>query len=212
MKALRLDLRLEGNYKLETIRILYVDDNIDNYISEYLSEQYECEGMVKEYDERPFDTEDSYETLLQDSRLHMADIIIIDSVLFENANFTNEKLAGEEFEVILKKVFPFKEVIVVSQNDFDDEYQIIKKYDSSSRGDKQLFFEENWKPILDRAASKVVLYRKMLKRIEEKDYVEKYFLEGMQQSIVGESGYDKLTVEDIDKLIAAFESVRKDYD
>lgn len=34
----------------------------------------------------------------------------------------------------------------------------------------------------------------------------------MQQSIVGESGYDKLTVEDIDKLIVAFESVRKDYD
>ena len=197
---------------METIRILYVDDNADNYISEYLSEQYECEGMVKEYDERPFDAEDSYETLLQDSKLHIADIIIIDSVLFENANLTNEKLAGEEFEIILKKVFPFKEVIVVSQNDFDDEYQIIKKYDSSSKVDKQQFFEENWKSILDGAVSKVVLYRKILKRIEEKNYVERYFLEGMQQSIVGESGYDKLTVEDIDKLIVAFESVRKEYD
>lgn len=197
---------------MDTIRILYVDDNTDNFISEYLSEQYMCENMEKEYDERPFSSEDSYETLLNDKKLHLADILIIDSVLFENASVINEKLAGEEFEVILKKVFPFKEVIVVSQNDFDDEYQIIKKYDSSSRGDKQQFFEENWKPILDSAVNKVVLYRKILKRIEEKNYVEKYFLEGMQQSIVGESGYDKLTVEDIDKLITAFESVRKDYD
>lgn len=197
---------------MDTIRILYVDDNTDNFISEYLSEQYRCENVEKEYDERPFGSEDSYETLLNDNKLHSADILIIDSVLFENASVLNEKLAGEEFEVILKKVFPFKEVIVVSQNDFDDEYQIIKKYDSSSKGDKQQFFEENWKPILDGAVSKVMLYRKILKRIEEKNYVEKYFLEGMQQSIVGESGYDKLTVEDIDKLIAAFESVRKDYD
>lgn len=197
---------------METVRILYIDDIIDSYISEYLNEFYKNENVTKEYEERAFKAEDSYETLLQDVKLHTADIIIIDSVLFEHASFSNEKLAGEEFELILKKVFPFKEVIVVSQNDLDDEYQIIKKYDSASSEDKQSFFENKWKPVLEKAVSKVKLYRKIIKRIEEKNYVEKYFLEGMQQSIVGESGYDKLTVDDIDKLIAAFESVRKEYD
>ena len=34
----------------------------------------------------------------------------------------------------------------------------------------------------------------------------------MQQSLAGASNYEKITVEDIDKLIKAFESVRKDYD
>lgn len=189
-----------------------MDDNTDAYISEYLCEQYMSDGVAIEYSERVFKSEDSYETLLNDKDLHSADVIIIDSILFENANFSNEKLVGEEFEVILKKVFPFKEVIVVSQNDSDEEFAIIKKYDSSSKIDKKIFFKENWKPILDKSISKVKLYRRIMKRIEEKNYVERYFLEEMQQSLVGETGYDKLTVADIDKLIAIFESVRKEYD
>lgn len=84
---------------------MYVDDNTDNHISEYLSEEYEYKDVKKSYEERPFTSEDSYETLLTDEKIRLADIIIIDSVLFENANFVNEKLAGEEFEIILKKFF-----------------------------------------------------------------------------------------------------------
>lgn len=197
---------------MNKIKILYVDDNVDSHISEYLCEQYEHEDTEINYSEHTFINTDSYETLLMDSELQTADILIIDSVLFENANFSSEKLTGEEFEVILKKVFPFKEVIVVSQNDIDENTTIIKKYDTSSKEESKIFFDTEWKPALDQAIGKVKLYGKILKRIEEKNYLEKNFLEGIQQSLIGAIGYEKLTVADIDRLISAFESVKKDYD
>jgi hypothetical protein len=195
---------------MENIKLLYIDDNADAYISQYLYEEYKCQGVKIEYLQRSFEAEDTYESLLSDNDVHLADIIIIDSVLFENANLENQKLTGEEFEIILRKVFPFKEVIVVTQNDIDEDYRVIKKFDTSSGGDSKVFFEREWKPILDKAVERVKLCRKLLKRIEEKNYVEKYFFEEIQQSLQGESGYDKLTVADIDRLIAAFEGVKRD--
>ena len=197
---------------METIKILYIDDNMDPYISQYLYEEYGYEGVNIEYLQRPFETEDTYESLLSDKDVHSADIIIIDSLLFENANLSNQKLAGEEFEIILRKVFPFKEVVVVTQNDVDEEYKVIKKFDTSSGDSSIVFFKKEWKPVLDKAVEKVKLYRKLLKRIEDKNYVEKYFFEEIQHSLQGESGYDKLTVADIDRLISAFEEIKREYD
>ena len=197
---------------MDAIKILYIDDNMDSYISQYLYEQYCYEGINIENLQRKFETEDTYESLLSDKYVHSADIIIIDSLLFENAKLSNQKLAGEEFEIILRKVFPFKEVIVVTQNDVDEEYKVIKKFDTSSDCSSIDFFEREWKPVLDKAVEKVKLYRKLLKLIEDKNYVEKYFFEEIQQSLQGESGYDKLTVADIDRLISAFEEIKREYD
>lgn len=197
---------------METIKILYIDDNTDPYISQYLYDEYGYLGINVEYLQRTFEAEDTYESLLSDKDVCSADIIIIDSLLFENANLSNQKLAGEEFEIILRKVFPFKEVIVVTQNDVDEEYRVIKKFDTSSCQSSNNFFEKEWKPVLDKAVERVKLCRKLLKRIEEKNYVERYFFEEIQQSLQGESGYDKLTVADIDRLIVAFEELKKEYD
>jgi archaellum biogenesis ATPase FlaH len=197
---------------MENIKVLYVDDNTDPYISQYLYDEYEYEGVIIEYRQRQFEAEDTYESLLSDKEVHSADIIIIDSLLFENANLSNQKLTGEEFEIILRKVFPFKEVIVVTQNDVDEECRVIKKFDTSSGDSSKHYFETEWKPLLDKAIERVKLCRKLLKRIDEKDYLERYFFEAIQQSLQGESGYDILTVADVDRLIASFEEIKREYD
>ena len=194
------------------IKVLYIDDNVDPYISQYLYDEYNYKDVNIEYCQRTFESEDTYESLLNDRDVHLADIIIIDSLLFENANLSNQKLSGEEFEIILRKVFPFKEVIVVTQNDIGKEYKVIKKYNTRSGDSSEQFFEKEWKPILDNAVENVKLYRKILKRIEEKNYVEKYFFEELQQSIQGESEYDKLTVADVDRIITLFEEIKREYD
>ena len=49
---------------METIKLLYVDDNTDPYISQYLYEEYKYEGVNIEYLQRPFEAEDTYESLL----------------------------------------------------------------------------------------------------------------------------------------------------
>ena len=61
---------------METIKLLYVDDNTDPYISQYLYEEYGYEGVSIEYLQRPFEPEDTYESLLSDRDVHFADIII----------------------------------------------------------------------------------------------------------------------------------------
>lgn len=197
---------------MENINILYIDDNADPYISQYLCDEYKHEQAVISYKEHAFKTDDTYVSLLSESTLHAADIIIIDSVLFEHANMSSEKLTGEEFKIILQKVFPFKEVVVVTQNDIDEDVKILKKYDTSLEDEAKKFFEQEWKPTLDQAIDQIKACRKILKRIEEKNYVEKYFFETIQQSLQGENGYNNLTVADIDRLISAFEGVKKEYD
>lgn len=197
---------------METIKILYIDDNTDPYISRYLYEEYCYQDVSIEYLQRPFEAEDTYERLLTDKNVRSADIIIIDSLLFENANSSNQKLAGEEFEILLRKVFPFKEVIVVTQNDIDEECDVIKKFDTSSGKSSKDFFAKEWQPVLNKAVERVKLYRRLLKRIEKKNYVERYFFEEIQQSLQGESGYDNLTVADVDRLIVAFEELKREYD
>ena len=197
---------------MESINILYIDDNADPYISQYLCEEYKHEQAMISYKEHAFEIDESYDTLLSESALHAADVIIIDSVLFEHANMSSEKLTGEEFKIILQKVFPFKEVVVVTQNDIDEDVKILKKYDTSSEEEATQFFEREWNPTLNQAIDKIKACRKILKRIEEKNYVEKYFFETIQQSLQGENGYNSLTVADIDRLISAFEGVKKEYD
>lgn len=198
---------------MKTVNIVYVDDNIDNHISEYLSSRYRYDGVELIYDERKFTSNDSYESLLVDEKIRVADIIIIDSVLFENSNSNHGCLAGEEFEIITKKFFPYKEVLVVTQNDdVDDDLKIIRKYDSSTKQDKNEYFDNEWKPSLDDKIHKALVYRKLLDKIATKNYVEKYSLEKMQKSLIGDDSYDELTVEDVDKLIETFEGLKKKYE
>lgn len=194
------------------INILYVDDNTDPYISQYLLDEYKHENASVVYNELKFEPSDTYESMLSNTLVRSADIVIIDSVLFENSKLSNEKLSGEEFGVILRNIFPYKEFIVVTQNEPNDEFKIIKKYDTSSKISKEDFFEQVWRPHLDKAIKNILLVHKIVTRIQEKNYIEKYLFEEIRQSLSGEVGYQKLTVEDIDKLVEAFENVRKVYE
>ena len=197
---------------MREINILYVDDNTDPYISQYLLDNYKKENVSIAYKELKFEVTDTYESMLNNVLIRSADVVIIDSVLFENSKLANEKLSGEEFGIILKKIFPYKEFIVVTQNEPNSEFKIIKKYDTSSKTSKEEFFEKQWKPSLDRAIENILTVHKIVTRIQEKNYIEKYLFEEIQQSLLGETSYQNLTVEDIDKLVEAFENVRKVYE
>ena len=197
---------------MREINILYVDDNTDPYISQYLLDNYKKENVSIAYKELKFEATDTYESMLNNVLIRSADVVIIDSVLFENSKLANEKLSGEEFGIILKKIFPYKEFIVVTQNEPNSEFKIIKKYDTSSKTSKEEFFEKQWKPSLDRAIENILTVHKIVTRIQEKNYIEKYLFEEIQQSLLGETSYQNLTVEDIDKLVEAFENVRKVYE
>ena len=197
---------------MELITMLYVDDKIDLYVSRYLN-SYSNNNAEYKYSELKFENKYSYEDLLENNEIQKADILFLDSMLFENGNVENNKISGEELGLIIKKIFPFKEIIVITQYQDKMEYSTLKKYNSSTYTcDVNSFFQDNWNEKIVNATKNILLNRNILKNISSKRYVEKYLFEKMENSINWLSNYDNLTKADIDSLIKAFEEMRKLYE
>lgn len=117
----------------EKINLVYIDDDRDEAISAYLEEDYKSDKYDVEYYEIEFEGDKGYESLLDSPEVASANVILIDSRLFENDRIQNKgKFSGEEFRMILRKVFPFIEVLVISQNGENKDFEIIPKYRSGS--------------------------------------------------------------------------------
>lgn len=209
---LNLFLKWRKRFKMELITMLYVDDKIDLYVSKYLN-SYSNDKAEYKYSELKFENKYSYEDLLENNEIQKADILFLDSMLFENGNVQDNKISGEELGLIIKKIFPFKEIIVITQYQDKMEYSTLKKYNSNTYDcDEDSFFQDNWNKEIVNATKNIILNRNILKNISSKRYVEKYLFEKMENSINGLSNYDNLTKADIDSLIKAFEEMRKLYE
>lgn len=197
---------------MELITMLYVDDKIDLYVSKYLN-SYSNDKAEYKYSELKFENKYSYEDLLENNEIQKADILFLDSMLFENGNVQDNKISGEELGLIIKKIFPFKEIIVITQYQDKMEYSTLKKYNSNTyQCDEDLFFQDNWNKEIINATKNIILNRNILKNISSKRYVEKCLFEKIENSINGLSNYDNLTKADIDSLIKAFEEMRNLYE
>ncbi len=192
--------------------MLYVDDKIDLYISKYLT-SYSNDRVEYKYSELEFESNYSYEDLIESDKIKKADILFLDSMLFENRSVQKNKISGEELGLIIKKIFPFKEIIVITQYQEKMEYNALKKYNSNTYNcDEQSFFKYNWEKKIVDVTENIILNRKVFKNISSKKYVEKYLFEKLENSINGLSNYDDLTKTDIDNLINAFEEMRQSYE
>lgn len=194
---------------MEKINIVYVDDSPEMFLNLFLS-SYQKNEVIIRYSSVVFEHDDSYKTLLGNPTIRDANIIFIDSRLFENRG-AGGVFSGEEFKLILKKIFPYIEVIVISQKAIGEGFQTIAKYDL----EEGLFnFEEIKKSALDfysRAITtlleekiqNVIEFRKILERIQSEE-IDQFLVENIQNSIKGTDEYDQLSTEDLDKVIAAF--------
>ncbi|MDO4702140.1 MAG: hypothetical protein Q4A47_05955 [Erysipelotrichaceae bacterium] len=197
---------------MELITMLYVDDKIDLYVSKYLN-SYSNDKAEYKYSELKFENKYSYKDLLENDEIQKADILFLDSMLFENGTVQNSKISGEELGLIIKKIFPFKEIIVITQYQEKMEYSTLKKYNSNTYPyDVDSFFQDNWNKEIVNDTQNIILNRNIFKNISLKNYVEKLLFEKMENSINVVSNYDNLTKMDIDNLIKAFEEVRKNYE
>ncbi|WP_455938547.1 hypothetical protein [Gemella morbillorum] len=187
--------------------------SIPTFVSAYLN-SYSKDDVTYNYTEFRFEIEHSYVNLLEHKDVQNADILFLDSMLFENRNVGDNKISGEELGLIIKKIFPFKEIIVITQYQEKIGYSALRKYNSSTYpcGDSTSFFRNNWEKEIVKATKNITLNRNILNNISSKHYVEKYLFEKMENSINGTSNYDDLTKEDVDSLIDAFEEMRKLYE
>lgn len=198
---------------MENINIVYVDDNPDIYLNLFL-ESYKEEGIKINYSSIIFEQDDSYKTLLENQVIRDANIVFIDSRLFENRG-VGSVLSGEEFKLIIKKIFPYIEVIVISQKAIGEDFQTIAKYDLTSyvsnvdeiQKSAFDFYSREIIPLIKEKIQNIIEFRKILERIQnEKNEIDKYLVENIENSIKGTDEYDQLSSEDLDNVIKAFQS------
>lgn len=197
---------------MDKIKIVYVDDKVDSDISRYLVRKYQHKDFEKEYEEIKFNSTEGYESLINNPIIKEANIILIDSKLFQNHTVSTGKFSGEEFKMILRKVFPFIEVIVITQNELEDNYGTISKHKGEGDGDPQEYYAAKLKKVLDDAIQNIYIYRNIANRLKTNDGIDKALIEKIVNSLDGTAQYDELTTNDIDEIIIAFKELQRNID
>ena len=193
---------------METLKILYIDDNPEVALAKYL-DRYKDSNCEIEYSDIEFRPEEGYESLINNADVKSANIIFIDSKLFENRNAVAGKFTGEEFKIILKKYFPFIEVIVITQNEIAQEYETISKYDPRYGKTSEEYYNEKLPALLNQCIRNIFEVRKIALELENNTSWEKVMVEKIVNSVNGQGNFDELTKNDIDDVIKMFQELQK---
>lgn len=193
---------------METIKLVYIDDTPDIDLSRYL-DCYSSKDYQFESKEIEFDPTQDYNSLLSNPEVQTANIIVIDSRLFENKTVKGGKFTGEEFKLVLQKFFPFIEVIVITQNESNPELHMVSKYVKNSEQAGVDYYAEVMPRYIQASVEKIKQYRILADKINHNDSWESLLKEKVLGTLNGTQAYDALTKEDIDTLICAFKEIRK---
>lgn len=191
---------------MEKFKLIYIDDHIDYSLTGYLRECFEETEI--EYDEREFKNTETYSDLLKDELVKSANIILIDSKLFENRNVGNKKFTGEEFQILLTKIYPFKKVFVISQNEDENGVGFIKKADLDNDDDIKEYYDQNLKLKIEESIQKIKIEIKLVNDMCGKKAIDPVIMEQIKNAMDGTGEFDQLTSQDIDKVIDLFNQLK----
>lgn len=198
---------------MKSIKICYVDDKQDLVLSDYLLNFCERESEFQyEYTEHRFTKKDNYQTLLDNTDLNESDIVVIDSWLFNSSEFQGEKLTGEQFKIVLKKIFPYKKTVVISQNEILDDSMTISKYRTSNKKqDSEDYYDEILKPILEKYAKECVEEKRLINTISHGSTIDSVLVSKIEKNLDGLNDETLIKKSDLDKLIDLFQEVKGNY-
>lgn len=197
---------------MDKYSIVYIDDKPEGALSRYLDREFSSERYEIEFSEIIFNPEDGYGSLLKHYKVKTANIILIDSLLFENRTATGGKFTGEEFKLVLRKIFPFIEVIVITQNETDTDIDKIPKYDKRCGKTSSDYYSELLPDIIDHAIDNICQFRLLAEMVDNNDSWETILKERILATLNGTGAYDELTTADIDNLISAFKEIQENLD
>ncbi len=193
---------------MDKYSLVYIDDKPEAALTKYLDKEFHSDDYEIKCSEIIFKPEEGYESLLSDSKVRAANIILIDSRLFENRTATGGKFTGEEFKLVLKKFFPFIEVIVITQNGTDTEINKIAKYDKGCDQTASEYYSELLPRFIDNAVANIHQYWLLADLVNNNDSWEDVLKDKVLATLNGTNTYDELTKTDIDILISAFKEIQ----
>lgn len=201
------------------ISIVYIDDNSDEILSQYMTREYcstpfqrsDTTQIKKGYEEVPFCGDEGYEALLQNATVKAANVILIDNHLFEERNVSTGRFSGKQFKIILRKILPYVEVIIITQDETLAGENVIHKFSGRHGEDATQYYQENLAPCLDRAIKEVLDFEDLADDLIQSKDVEKLLIDKVLNSLQGDDSYDALSKSDIDKLICSFREIKDAY-
>lgn len=202
---------------MERFNIVYIDDQIDSGLSKYFDRRTYATGIPDaefQYVEVKYNPADGYLSLIKMKEVQEANIIFVDSKLFSDNDAIDQKISGEEFKVILRKFYPYIEVIVITQNGADDELGTIPKYSALLNSDMSMqdYYEVTIPKYIQTAVLNIKQFRRLAEVLGKSQSWEKAMKEKVQAALDGMSQYDSLTADDITNLIAIFKEIQEKID
>lgn len=208
---------------LETINIVYIDDDIDHPLSKFLDKvlpqdlkRTEKNYPSLRYSEIKYEPFMGYEVLLRDKKLEAANVAIIDSKLFQTTTADAGMLTGEELRLVLRKYYPFIEVIVITQNQerVGDDLEIISKYDHGNNRSMtpEAYYSQHLTPVIESKIGTVMALRKINETLKGSKMVDAVMMDKIQSSIDGLTEFDEFSKGDIDNLVNMFEEIKGLFD
>lgn len=196
---------------INVINIVYIDDNPEPKLTKYLEGPFSTDYSI-DSKEVIFFPEKGYKSLLVDPRVKEANIAVIDSKLFENRTSHDGFFTGEEFLIVLKKLFPFIETIIVSQNDLTPAVDYVKKYEHSTALSAQEYYDGVLKDRIITAIESIQRYLYLAGRVKDNDSWDQFLKDKVLRTLNGSDEYDDLTKSDLDEIIAAFRRIQEALD
>lgn len=194
---------------IQPVSVLYIDDSIDPNLSRYLDEycsNADTSDLI--YEEEPFLKGDTYEQLLRKESVRTANVVLIDSKLFEEADLGSGMFTGEEFRVILNKLFPYIEVIVISQNILPITQGVVEKCKKFKNYEEiKAYYDEKLLAKLNERVDIVRETRQIVARLRNEKSIDQALVEKLNRAVNGTNEYDELKVSDIDRIVQAFQEL-----
>ncbi len=196
------------------IRIVYIDDRPDATISSYLltytslrnaSKPLGCEDEF-EYIEQEFKNE-SMDVLLNSDYVIKSNVIIIDSRLYENSTVGAQVLTGEQFQMVLRRVNPFIEVIVISQNENTKAVNLVKKARKSDDSDPNAYYGKELGGVLDNLIDNLLIARNTVAQLGKNTNIDKAVRESVENLLSGTYQYQTLKTADVDELVKSIKEL-----
>lgn len=194
------------------INLLYIDDELDNILCEFLNNIYNYDGEEINFYVYQFKTNQTYQELISSKDVSRANIIIIDSRLFENNNVEIGKFTGDEFKALIKKIYPYIEVIIITQNEDETIFKVKKFFNQNNDPNPItagiLYYKDKLTKYIDEAIKNVNDFKKMINTINNNSVFDKYLKENLNNLFNGIVTYNELKKEDIDELINSYKEIR----
>lgn len=188
-------------------KIGYVDNDIDTYLSSFLSNLADFE-----YEDIKVTCDDTFETIIQKIIEYNCNIVILDSKLYNDSN-VKTKITGQELELVLANRLPYIFSVVISQNEDVNQLNYLKKYTSSNcRNNYEKsneYYQNHLLPILKFAKNKTERFLICFKNeLSKEDGFDKMRLENIEALLKGENKVD-LTKADIDKIVELLGEIKE---